>query len=508
MKRKFSFNIMPIKVFPPSKVAVAAPPVDSRMIPSEPSPDFEPDSPFISRRSLSPHTEAGLRKSCVSILRAQDESARFFENARRPEPATGRGRELRRTASQAAEAHAQLNRRHSDAGRRQYRGRHEKAPPPPGPATPAFKHVPRNAATSFNLTATSRSASVTRGRRDSVDYQDHGPALDRPHTAAPAYDASIASASTNTWRMSDNTYSRSTGITTMPSASHTPAEWQDPESQARADARARTWMAEELARRRAEQDRPSSRGSSRVIEYLRPRSSRGSLRSAYTVESNSSTWWRAGGSLRRHNSNASQQAYLDDGEPPPPPPPPVQAVDLNRALPPLPSLSTWDSETPRTGPGVRIGAVHITELVTTETAAVDERAQATALERMRQAESKKHEWQQSMELRKMVEHKMRVASVESPASSLSAPPTRENGRASQSRRGRNDYAQPNVRTREAQRRPPPASPPSADRKMGRLMRTLSRLNLGGSGRRGKPEPRTYGNSLSAEMAPRSAVRAR
>ena len=85
----------------------------------------------------------------------------------------------------------------------------------------------------------------------------------------------------------------------------------------------------------AGESRLISRGS-RLFGYLRPQPSSESLRSTHTAESVAKSWWR-GGSLRRRGSNDSLRTEVphDSG--------PLQEVDLNRALPPLPSLSNWDA---------------------------------------------------------------------------------------------------------------------------------------------------------------------
>ena len=465
------------------------------MTPPELSPDFEPESPFIDRRPLSPRTEARLRDSCLFILQVQDPSTSSRESKARDSHATGRiGRELQRKASYTAEA-LSFKRRASESRGRGYSDPRETLAA--GPAVPTYKHVPTNAAASFNRTATSRSASVNRGRSDSLNQLDQGLALDRPHTAAPVYESSSTSTNTHSWTTSDNAQSRSTGITTMPSVSHTPAEYQDPEAQARADARARAWMAEELARRRAEQSRPSSRSSNRFIDYLRPRSSKESMRTMQTEDSSASSWWR-GSTIQRQNSVGSQRGYADEYEAPV-----LREIDLNRPLPPLPSLSTWDSETPKAKAGH--GSVHVTKVVTAHSNA--QREPATPSDRRAPRSGKaKHRSQRSLELQQMVDEKMRVGTIDFPPPAAAQP------------HGPKDLRDPSSRVpQQSQQRKASAkvrgsdemAQGSGDNKMSRLKRQFSKLGLGGlaTPKQPKYQPRTYSTMLN-DMGTPHVVRAR
>ena len=332
------------------------PPQDLALLPSPPpSPDFTPPSPLIERRArLATGTETALRAACVEILRAQDPTMQIYEDMKRSEQDSSRrvASTLKKYESQTAVA-PKNGRRPAAEGRKARALNRPEHPPlaaipgPPAATMIPFKHVPQNAASCFTRT-TSRSASLSRARADSLDTLEGNAAVERPHTAqGPSrYDSSFSTTSNITWGQSDRE-SRSTGITTMPSWTHTPAgERLDSEEQARYDARARSWMTEELARRRAEQDRPPSRGT-RLAEYLRPRGSRESLRSAYSTESaGGSSWWRGGSFLRRNNSTSSfrsnHRAIYDEAELP------ANEVDLNRALPPLPSLDTWQAATTST----------------------------------------------------------------------------------------------------------------------------------------------------------------
>ncbi|KAL9105705.1 MAG: hypothetical protein Q9187_008667, partial [Circinaria calcarea] len=150
-----------------------------------------------------------------------------------------------------------------------------------------------------------------------------------------------------------------------------------------ADAQAKAWMAQELARRRGNSftsnhlyrapsqqslhqlqseplERPQSRAGSittSIREYIRPRASSDSMRStrseggaaSRSSSRNGSTnrggsWWRAGSALRRKGSWNSFRSVKPEEEDQPSTP---GGVDLNRSLPPLPGLDQYKEKQPQ-----------------------------------------------------------------------------------------------------------------------------------------------------------------
>ena len=91
----------------------------------------------------------------------------------------------------------------------------------------------------------------------------------------------------------------------------------------------------EPGRSRIEQD------GNQLPNHVRPQPSSESVRSRYSTDSVVRPWWR-GGSIRRYNSKSSHRADAQHEVIIPP-----QEIDLNRALPPLPSLSSWKPDNPR-----------------------------------------------------------------------------------------------------------------------------------------------------------------
>ncbi|KAI9852601.1 MAG: hypothetical protein M1838_000255 [Thelocarpon superellum] len=471
MKRKLSFNFRTLKL---TTTAVdPAGPVDPAETGSVSSLDFNPPSPYIDRRPLTPETQANLRHACLFILEAHDPTSEGPPALKQSE-AWGRvSNQPGRTQSQRAESSAPkrwLSSRHGD----RIDGSDVSSA---GPSASTFKYVPRNAANSFRETTKSRSQSVNRSRSTSCGQLDQGPAagLERPQTAAPTFDSSTSTtASTNTWATSAR-HSKSTGITTMPSHSHTPAEYHDAAdaeakatATAQADARARAWMAEELARRRAEQDRPASRGRS-IVEYIRPRSSNNSLRSSYTSNEGQTTpWWR-GGSLRRPGSSQSLRAAAE---------PKLDAfvapeVDLNRALPPLPSLATYDAPTSvadvKMGPGSMTGGSRVMTSHSSEQPSL-----------LRQTTSEREESQRMRELQEAVERKLGISTA------FTAPgPAATNGRpprpASRTQRTESRRLEHPIHSSDGSGSRSGSSQGVAggDNKMTRLKRQLSRFGLNG-----------------------------
>ncbi|KAL8864508.1 MAG: hypothetical protein Q9174_007328, partial [Haloplaca sp. 1 TL-2023] len=277
-----------------------------------------------------------------------------------------------------------------------------------------YRHVPQNAASNFEATTSVRKPSFsyldiptfeplepthTTASGGKTVKPERNEALEqiratldvRPKTSAAAcidYSGPSVESSKSTSR-SNTTYNEfgrpSTGQTSLAMTpgddkrtSYTSKRASDPplndnESSASADVAARAWMAQELARRRAEyqstgqaarpgsratMQRPGSRAGSiaeSVIEgvrdYIRPRASMDSMRSDYnglsrshsrgsSIKSNKSNTWQRVKGLRRKNSWSSfRSAKVEpegttstaaNGE-----------VNLNRALPALPGLDQY-----------------------------------------------------------------------------------------------------------------------------------------------------------------------
>lgn len=279
-------------------------------------------------------------------------------------------------------------------------GRHKRNESGPHSAPAPYTHVPTNAAASFEQTATGN-ALRQRNYRDhpafeplelthttispvASNVQDprHRPGASfgrRPKISyATTVDRSEDTSSSTT--RTNTTYDRghSTGLT---SAALTPGDssnekrfsqrisekiLQDNTAASLADAAAKSWMTQELAKRRVEtasapppsRSRPEpERARSRagsikegIIQYIRPRASQDSMRSVARSESaardgnsgkEGGTWWR-GGSLSRQGSNKSLRdgPNNEKGRPLSF----VPGSNLNRALPALPGLDNWQEK--------------------------------------------------------------------------------------------------------------------------------------------------------------------
>ncbi|KAI4179155.1 MAG: hypothetical protein LQ346_007259 [Caloplaca aetnensis] len=287
------------------------------------------------------------------------------------------------------------------------------------PRDPApYRHVPQNAATNFEATTNVRKPSVKRqdlptseqseptrtkaSGREPEKPQERNDALEqiratletRPKTSAAAcIDYSEPSVkSSNSTSRSTTTYDEfgrpSTGHTSL---AITPGDdkrtsynaarvstqiLHDEESAELADSAAKAWMAQELARRRAEYQstgqaarpgsratlqphRPISRQSSiaeslfdGVRGYIKPKASMDSMRSesgyglsrsqsrSGSVKSNKSNTWQRVKGLRKKNSWSSFRSANPEVEPATSTAPNGE-VNLNRALPALPGLDQY-----------------------------------------------------------------------------------------------------------------------------------------------------------------------
>ena len=355
------------------------------------SPPFDPPSPLINRQKLSPSAESSLRRSCAVILQEFNDPGYVYEDI-----ATSGHRRLDREAERAKAT----NNHGGDASTQKTWNRYKRNPSEPGSAPAPYTHIPTNAAASFEHTVTSKKPSqiylrehvafeplepthttVSPAPSNSLDPQHRLRANlnRRPITSnATCLDRSEDTSSSTTRTNTTYDRGRSTGLT---SAALTPRDsnneerfsqriseqiLQDGPSASMADATAKAWMAQELAKRRAETasapppsraraepERPQSRAGSikeGIKQYIRPRASQDSLRSVARSEStardsnngkNGGTWWR-GGSMRRQGSSKS----LRDGQDNDPGRPLsfIRGTDLNRALPALPGLDNWQEK--------------------------------------------------------------------------------------------------------------------------------------------------------------------
>jgi hypothetical protein len=278
------------------------------------------DSPYICRRLLDPHTEQELRLTCALILANFKPSDADFADADPKLDFSGphKPRSQRHEASQA--------RVHKSTGtttehpRGHYAGRHN-AP---------------------------RSATI----RTDIDSDD-ARSLGTPLTAST--DAHLNNGST-----------APTSVAVTSGRSSKRASHQYETAAAAADAQAADWMRQELEKRRHQQHpqtrpetshRPPSRASSikaGLKEYMFPGSaslsrsqSRDSMRTMDSQSSNlpkrsgSSHGWRSWGLQRKSSSRTSSRPGTSGGRAERPEQEKKVELNLNRELPPLPSLDTW-----------------------------------------------------------------------------------------------------------------------------------------------------------------------
>ncbi|KAI4117325.1 MAG: hypothetical protein LQ345_002414 [Seirophora villosa] len=287
-----------------------------------------------------------------------------------------------------------------------------------------YRHIPQNAATNFEATTSVRKPSFTyldmptfeplepAPTKSSGKISDKPPqqneALEqiratlatRPKTSAAAcidYSGPSVESSKSTSR-STTTYDAfgrpSTGHTSLAitpgddkRTSYTAGRVSEPipldeESSDTADAAAKAWMSQELARRRAEYqstgqaarpasratmqpNRPGSRAGSLaesvfegVREYIKPRASMDSMRSesgyglsrshsrSGSIKSNGSNTWQRVKGMRRKNSWSSFRSAKPEAEPTTSTAA-DGALNLNRALPALPGLDQYKEKKPK-----------------------------------------------------------------------------------------------------------------------------------------------------------------
>ncbi|KAI9753211.1 MAG: hypothetical protein M4579_005277 [Chaenotheca gracillima] len=368
MKRRLALNLRPTKVQQSSKKLPT--PADSTDASSETSSYLEPLSPLIERRDpLSVTKETELRNACALLEQYTNHKpqAKFYEDLAVEDAARRRAERqkerpqadtesLTSGSSKAAGRSQQPKASNSKSSRKNAQGHGNQA---------GERYVPTNAAVGFSQTlpntAFRTSSKVSRERRDSDVPSAVGHANERPHTATTRFDS----------RGTTLRHSAQSNVDARPSTNernHGASESSAPggSGQVRQTSmmdRPRDWISQDSTKDPSDEGRPPSRAS-RIAQFIRPRSSNGSLRSTASTERDSrdmsrTSWWKVG-SLRRANSNGSQYSSAS-GEGGPQVEMPT--VDLNRALPPLPSLSTWAPlETDNSSKG-RPESLHIAHLM-------------------------------------------------------------------------------------------------------------------------------------------------
>ncbi|KAJ9667034.1 hypothetical protein H2201_002868 [Coniosporium apollinis] len=358
MKRKFSFNLTPSKTSSKSDKALREAIADHG----------PPPSPFINRRMLDFKTEAELRASCAIVLQGsrpagfEDEPPGQTFNLDATERSTAVRVAENYTAPQdhISQAHTYWPNATTDPSRYAYK--------PGKPLKDIFSDsYVTNPAVLANI---SRRRDVPDSRSQPTKPQAYS---DRPRTAQGA-DSDNESYSTPLTGTSERYNNASTSFT---SAAITPARksrrpsehsYRDQSVTSHADAAAPEWtrLGYERGRQSEEQERrrPVSRASSKarsitsnIRDYIRPNSalsrssSRDSIRSRSSAKdtgrSPSSGGWRSW-TLHRNTSNSSISSQgtgekdrkgREKRKP---------EINLNRELPPLPSLDNWEQQKPAT----------------------------------------------------------------------------------------------------------------------------------------------------------------
>ncbi|KAF2498040.1 hypothetical protein BU16DRAFT_580576 [Lophium mytilinum] len=376
MKRPFSFNLTPIKVPPKAEIKVVKSSNSTNSIARPlPRPDScsPPPSPFICRRALSGKTEAQLRAACALILENYKPSGHVFEDNAKPKldfDALNRSmREKKRDAE--AFSRAVDNRAHLRSL--------------PKPETVVKDLYPGSGSAHAGTKANSsrrredrhpHAMDTERAARRAAKSQ---PSADRPKTApmrntVDSDDSSDQQVKTPLTSSTGYFYNNASTAPTSAAFSSSPGSKRDsrlayPNDNAVADtdAAAAEWMKQELERRRQNMlslgeppafnnaVRPPSRSRSikeEFREYIRPLSrsaSKESMRSnslvAQEPQRSSGHGWRSWSLHRktslssfkdsRPNSSGGRTETCSDEAP-------KVELNLNRELPPLPSLDKWE----------------------------------------------------------------------------------------------------------------------------------------------------------------------
>ena len=338
------------------------------------------DSPYISRRPLDPKTEQELRVACALILKNFKPSDANFADA---DPKLDFSGPHKPRAPKADASHVRVHR-------------------PTG--APAEQHRGRDATRSKGY---DQHVQANTGRRRAENEADLEARkyFKSPHTEAPRsatirndVDSDDArslgtplTASTDAHHHNGSTAPTSVGVTSGKSSKRTSHLYEN--AAAAADAQATEWMRQEREKRRWQQPsasrpdtshRPPSRASSikaGIKEYFIPGSgtltrsqSRDSIRttdsqsSREPKRSGSSHGWRSWGGLNRRSSSRTSRSNSRPGtssgrieraeqERKP-------ELNLNRELPPLPSLDTWaEPEPPKEQFVSQLPGAHIATLM-------------------------------------------------------------------------------------------------------------------------------------------------
>ncbi len=559
-------NIVLQTVRPPSDPTTPGGSIDS--------PPFDPPSPLINRPDLSPRTESNLRRSCAVILQEYKEAGQVY------------GDTLTKDHHELDEEDERVNTAIKPRGDAQTQkalfGRQKRNPSDPVPAPAPYIHIPTNAAASFEHTAARKKPSQ-KHHRDHIafeplkpthttispvasNYQDPIQRIranleQRPKTSNAAcvdYSENTSSSTTRT----NTTYDvgRSTGLT---SAALTPGDTntdkrfsqriseqivQDAPAASLADATAKAWMAQELAKRRAETasapppsrarvepERPQSRAGSikeGIRQYIRPHASQDSLRSVARSESasrdenngrNGGTWWR-GGSLRRRGSNSSLRSGHDNETQRP-----LsfrRSADLNRALPALPSLDKWQEKKkpPTHIAHLMRGGGAVTAKTTTLAPSIGskktkEKPTVIDDEGMERTLSKSEERLRQKDLKKAVEEKMSKGAIVTPSVSAGLVEARQKSLEREKKKATSMERQARRQTMRAQESAPSAKTPEVvvkeetsggvgtaadaekkEKEKGGLRKRFSRLMFMGSGnhKAGKGQRKGFGKMVEYE----------
>ena len=322
---------------------------------------------FISRQRIDPKTEQELRAACALILQNFKPSDHDIPDADPKLDFRGphtRRREHRTDASQVKV--------HRPTGAPQefkthYDSRHHE-PHRATSASKSYPDLPMRANTGKRrVESTERSEADVEHRRPVKSYTTEAPRQHFTRTDTADTDDVLSVGTPYTASTGTHQYSYSTAPTSVAathrSSKRTSRQGDGPA--AIADAQAAEWMRQELEKRRHQiasnphssrpqtADRPPSRAASirsGIKEYIFPGSrnlsrsqSRSSLRSeASQAHSSSSQGWRSWGLNRKSSSRRSSRPGTSNGR--------KDAAELdkktgelnlNRELPPLPSLDTW-----------------------------------------------------------------------------------------------------------------------------------------------------------------------
>ncbi|KAL8801147.1 MAG: hypothetical protein Q9182_004652 [Xanthomendoza sp. 2 TL-2023] len=397
MKRKFSFSSLRLKL--------SSAPIEDAITPEGlDSPPYSPSPSCMERPVLPPHIIADLRVCCAIVI--NETNPPDYDDV--PDH-----REMLQKYIAERDAQKALAERAAAREERRASSRPHRKPISANDASEStpYRHVPQNAASNFEATTSVRKPSLNHldipafeplepchSKASGKKPEERDEALEsiratlhhRPKTSAAAcidYTGPSVQSSKSTSR-STTTYNEfnrpSTGQTSL---AITPGDDKrtsytakrttepDPDSSSLADNTAKAWMAQELARRRAEYQstgqaarpasratihRPGSRAGSiaesvfeGVRDYIKPRASMDSVRSEYSLSSRtgsirsnkSNTWQRVKG-LRRKNSWSSFRSAKVEPEAATSTAP-DGAVNLNRALPALPGLDSYKEKKPK-----------------------------------------------------------------------------------------------------------------------------------------------------------------